>query len=119
MKVAMKVLVKPSGRSATAGADVDAGTDASFFKIAFFMHPLFSHSRIGTFETCPRKFSFAYVEKLPAVGQSVETFMGKRVHESLERLHQRPKLDMFCPKLSCWRILNRGGGLNGRPQFEW
>jgi len=98
MKVAIKVLVKPPGRSATAGADFDAGTDASFFKIAFFMHPLFSHSRIGTFETCPRKFSFAYVEKLPAVGQSVETFMGKRVHESLERLHQEAKAGHVLPE---------------------
>jgi putative RecB family exonuclease len=47
----------------------------------------YSHSRLSTFETCPRKFAFRYIEKVEVDTEGVEAFMGKRVHEVLERLH--------------------------------
>ncbi len=47
----------------------------------------YSHSRLSTFENCPRKFAFRYVEKVEVDSEGVEAFMGKRVHEVLERLH--------------------------------
>jgi len=49
----------------------------------------FSHSRLGTYENCPRKFAFQYVEK-PDVPrqQSIEAFMGTAVHETLESLYK-------------------------------
>ena len=49
---------------------------------------LYSHSRLGCFESCPKKFYFSYVER-PAVEyrEGIEAFMGKRVHEALERLY--------------------------------
>jgi len=48
----------------------------------------FSHSRLSSFEDCPRKFHYRYVQKLPVETESIEAFAGKRVHEVLERLYQ-------------------------------
>lgn len=50
---------------------------------------MFSHSRIGAYESCPRKFAFRYVEEVPARGDSIEAFLGKRVHDALEDLYQK------------------------------
>jgi hypothetical protein len=49
--------------------------------------PIYSHSRLGTFETCPRQYWFAYIEK-PEVERpdTVEAFLGSRAHEALEEL---------------------------------
>ena len=52
------------------------------------MAALYSHSRLSSFENCPRQFFFRYVQKVPAESEGVEAFVGKRVHEILERLHQ-------------------------------
>ena len=49
---------------------------------------IFSHSRLSSFEDCPRKFHYRYVQKLPAETESIEAFAGKRVHDVLERLYQ-------------------------------
>jgi putative RecB family exonuclease len=49
---------------------------------------IFSHSRLASFEDCPRKFHFRYVQKVPAESESIEAFLGKRVHEVLERLYR-------------------------------
>ncbi|MFH1894277.1 MAG: PD-(D/E)XK nuclease family protein [Candidatus Zixiibacteriota bacterium] len=49
----------------------------------------YSHSRLSTYENCPRKYKFRYVEKFD-VGDSVsvESFRGKIVHEALQRLYE-------------------------------
>ena len=52
------------------------------------MSETYSHSRLSAFETCPRKFQYRYLWKLPAESESIEAFVGKRVHEVLERLHR-------------------------------
>ena len=52
------------------------------------MSETYSHSRLSSFETCPRKFQYRYLWKLPAESESIEAFVGKRVHEVLERLHR-------------------------------
>ena len=49
---------------------------------------VYSHSRLSSFETCPRKFQYRYLWKIPAEGESIEGFVGKRVHEVLERLYR-------------------------------
>jgi putative RecB family exonuclease len=49
---------------------------------------VYSHSRLASFESCPRKFHYRYVEKIPAEKESIEAFTGKRVHEVLERLYK-------------------------------
>lgn len=48
---------------------------------------VFSHSRIETFETCPKKYEFAYVQKVPRGPAGIEAFMGSRVHDALEWLY--------------------------------
>jgi putative RecB family exonuclease len=47
----------------------------------------YSHSRLASFENCPRKFHYRYVLKIASQTESVEAFVGKRVHEVLERLY--------------------------------
>ena len=49
--------------------------------------PEYSHSRLSTYEDCPRKFAFRYVEKVETDSEGIEAFVGKRVHEILERLY--------------------------------
>ena len=52
------------------------------------MGTVYSHSRIANFETCPKRFHYRYVLRVPADSESIEAFMGKRVHEVLERLYR-------------------------------
>ena len=47
----------------------------------------YSHSKLSTFENCPRKFDYRYVQRITRDTESIEAFLGKRVHEILERLH--------------------------------
>jgi putative RecB family exonuclease len=60
---------------------------------------LYSHSRLSSFENCKKQFHFRYVLRIPAQSEGVEAFVGKRVHEVLERLYlfvgrsQVPSLD--------------------------
>ena len=50
--------------------------------------PRYSHSKIETYRTCPKKYEFGYVQKLPRAVQGIEAFMGSRVHEALEHLYE-------------------------------
>ena len=52
------------------------------------MPTVYSHSRISSFESCPKKFQFRYVLRIPTDTESIEAFVGKRVHEVLERLYE-------------------------------
>ena len=48
----------------------------------------YSHSRLSTFEQCPLKFRFAYIDKLETeIEETVEAFLGSRVHEALEKIY--------------------------------
>lgn len=49
--------------------------------------PIYSHSRLSSFEDCPKKFHYRYVLKIPSDTDGIEGFVGKRVHEVLERLY--------------------------------
>ena len=51
--------------------------------------PIWSHSRLQSFQQCPRKYAFRYIEK-PEVDapESIEAFLGTRVHEILEQLYR-------------------------------
>lgn len=49
---------------------------------------IYSHSRISTFEQCPLKFKFRYIDKLkPEIETTIEAFLGGKVHEALEWLY--------------------------------
>ena len=51
------------------------------------MTTIYSHSRLSSFENCAKKFQYRYVLKIPAQSEGIEAFVGKRVHEILERLY--------------------------------
>ena len=53
---------------------------------------MFSNSRIETFEQCPRKYKFRYVDSIKTDTEGIEAFVGKRVHETLEKLYRDLKL---------------------------
>lgn len=51
--------------------------------------PVYSYSRIGCFENCPRKFKFQYIEKPPIeIAEGVEAYVGTVVHETLETCYK-------------------------------
>jgi putative RecB family exonuclease len=58
---------------------------------------VYSHSRLSCYEQCPAKFKLQYIDKVETeVEESVEAFLGSRVHEALEKLYrdnQHQKLD--------------------------
>jgi len=49
---------------------------------------IYSHSRLSSFENCPKQFELRYRLKIPSESESIEAFLGKRVHEVLERLYR-------------------------------
>jgi putative RecB family exonuclease len=45
----------------------------------------YSHSRLSSFEQCPLKYKFRYIEKLkPDIENTIEGFLGTKVHDTLE-----------------------------------
>ena len=51
--------------------------------------PLWSYSRLNTFESCALQYRFRYVDQIPPPREGIEAFMGSRVHEALEWLYQQ------------------------------
>jgi putative RecB family exonuclease len=64
----------------------------------------FSPSSLSCFENCPKQYHFRYVEPLEVEQEGIEAFVGKRVHEVLERLY-RFVADGMVPSLArvLWR----------------
>lgn len=63
---------------------------------------LYSHSRLETFENCPLKFKYQYVEKVDVPRRdSIEAFLGSRVHETLEALYKNKMM----AKAGVWRSI--------------
>ena len=44
----------------------------------------YSYSQINTYKSCPEKYKFLYLDKIRKPDESIETFMGNRVHEVVE-----------------------------------
>jgi putative RecB family exonuclease len=76
--------------------------------------PLYSHSRLRLYESCPRRYRYKYLERLrlPEV-KTAEMFRGSQVHAALETLYRRvvrgkaPSLDELL------------GGYRRRWEQEW
>ena len=49
--------------------------------------PLYSHTRLSTFERCPRRYYYRCVQRVSADTESIEAFTGKVVHEALRKLY--------------------------------
>jgi len=56
--------------------------------------PVFSHSKLSTFENCPLKYKFHYLDKLSPEEEleGIEAFLGSRFHETMEWLYRAKKL---------------------------
>ncbi|HWO58034.1 MAG TPA: PD-(D/E)XK nuclease family protein [bacterium] len=64
---------------------------------------MYSHSRLSTYENCPRKFAFRYVEQVKVAQETTaEAFMGSMVHDTLEQLYKWVEMERT-PK---WEDLN-------------
>ena len=54
---------------------------------------IFSYSQINTFNTCPQQYKIIYLNGIRKEHESIEAFIGKRVHETLEWLYTEGKKD--------------------------
>ncbi|MDD5502811.1 MAG: PD-(D/E)XK nuclease family protein [Candidatus Thermoplasmatota archaeon] len=61
--------------------------------------PIYSHSRLGCYENCPRQYKFRYVEKIKPEEEmeTIEAFLGCRVHEALEHLYKYAGMQIALP----------------------
>ncbi len=50
--------------------------------------PVYSHSQLSTFEDCPLRYKFKYVDRIERAERSVEAFLGSIVHRSLQKLYE-------------------------------
>jgi len=54
------------------------------------MAEIYSHSKLSAFEQCKLKYKYRYIDKIvPEVEQTIESHLGKMVHNSLEWLYIR------------------------------
>lgn len=59
----------------------------------------YSHSRIETYQNCPRQYKLHYIDKVEIEEtESIEAFLGARVHEALEKLYKDVRMTKV-PKL--------------------
>jgi RecB family exonuclease len=57
---------------------------------------VYSHSKLNTYEQCPLKYRFIYLDKLKRpTEESIEAFLGNRVHDTLQKCYE----DIKCTKL--------------------
>lgn len=55
--------------------------------------PIYSHSQLETYENCPQKYKFKYIDKIRKPTETgIEAFVGSRVHETLRKLYDDLKL---------------------------
>ncbi len=67
----------------------------------------YSHSKLSTFENCKYKYKLHYVDFIkPEFKATVETFMGSRVHETLEKLYKDLKFQKENSKEDLIKYLN-------------
>lgn len=57
------------------------------------MSKKYSHSKLSTFEQCPLKYKYKYIDKIiPEIEKTIEAVLGKAVHSTLEWLyHEKQK----------------------------
>jgi putative RecB family exonuclease len=60
---------------------------------------IYSYSKLRAFETCPLKFRYRYLDRVPTDLETIEAYTGKRVHEVLEALFRALAADPRPPEL--------------------
>ncbi|MBZ0170622.1 PD-(D/E)XK nuclease superfamily protein [Candidatus Methylomirabilis lanthanidiphila] len=51
------------------------------------VRPVYSASRLSTYESCPLQFRYRYIDRIPRTEESIEAYLGSRVHEALSVLY--------------------------------
>lgn len=69
--------------------------------------PVFSHSRILSYETCPLRYKYAYVDEIIPEEETAETYLGTRVHEALEKLYRNLEYGKLMSKKELLSFFNR------------
>lgn len=49
---------------------------------------IYSHSKLETFENCPLRYKFAYIDRIKREEEGIEAFLGSRFHEVMEKLYK-------------------------------
>ncbi len=52
---------------------------------------IYSHSKLSTFEQCKLRYKFRYIDKIKVIETTIEAFLGKTVHSTLEWLYLQVK----------------------------
>lgn len=52
---------------------------------------IYSHSRLSVFEQCKLKFKYKYIDKIITIEKTIEAFLGKTVHNTLEWIYLQIK----------------------------
>jgi len=60
--------------------------------------PVYSHSRLSTFESCPLKYKLNYKDNIKRDEQGIEAFMGSRFHETMEKLYKELDYKIYTPE---------------------
>ena len=60
--------------------------------------PLYSHSRLSTFEKCPLQYRYRYIDRIRRDVQGIEAFLGNQVHGVLEFLYRELR-EGRCPSV--------------------
>ena len=53
--------------------------------------PGFSHSKLASYQQCPQKYKFRYIDEIPPPIRSIELHLGDSVHRALEKLYADAK----------------------------
>lgn len=54
--------------------------------------PSYSHSKLTTYQQCPQKYKFRYIDEIPPPIRSIELHLGTAVHSALEKLYAEARL---------------------------
>lgn len=49
--------------------------------------PVYSHSRLSTYEDCPLKYKLCYIDGIKRDTEGIEAFMGSMVHDTLQKCY--------------------------------
>jgi putative RecB family exonuclease len=49
--------------------------------------PSYSHSKLSSYQQCPQKYKFRYIDEIPPPIRSIELHLGDSVHRALEKLY--------------------------------
>jgi len=68
--------------------------------------PSYSHSKLTTFQQCPQKYKFRYIDEIPPPIRSIELHLGTTVHYALEKLYadaRQSRITSLDDLLACFR----------------